>query len=380
VIAYVDRDDLARAVAHVAQVAPRNGASPILSHALIVAQLGSLRITATDTEAAVIVTVPAQVEATGEATVEAAALLAGLKASPEITVQLVSADRKGRFTIASGKMKAALPSLEAADYPPIPAWEATQEGAVTEGSEVRAAIERMGHAVSTDDARYGMNGAHLEVVQRDNGRAIRLVATDGHRLAWSEFPIASALGESGRSAIEAPRRALVPRKALAVLRKSLPDGPCDLEIGEGAIRFAAGSRVFWFRLVDGEFPEYRAVLPKDGTAATRVSCSASALSAALRRLDLVSEGGRATAAKITRPAISLRLDHVERGTVTDEVTCEASAGVEIGLNHRYVLDALGGIPGDDVEIRITHPLAPIALSAPGDDRTVQIVMPMRLDA
>src|SRR5687768_7488927 len=253
---YIDRDELGRGLARVQGIIERRSTHPLLSHVLLHAREGGLRMTATDTEVAYIGDLQGNVEKGGQLAVDAANLFQIVRSLPEPTVQLTTAGNK-RLEIRSGRSQFKLPGYAAEDFPALPAFDGKGQATMAEGA-LRRLVEQTSFAVATDDVRYGLNGAHIEERDGTDGKVLRIVATDGHRLSAAETPFEGEIALSPRM--------LVPRKALAVIRKLLEghDEVVEIAFGEGAVRITRPGQTFWFRLLDGEFPDYERVVPAPG--------------------------------------------------------------------------------------------------------------------
>lgn len=368
---YIDRDELGRGLARIQGVVERRSTHPVLSHVLLSASDNHLRMTATDTEVAFIGDWLANVSAGGEVAVDASSLFQVVRTLPEPTVRL-SLGTGQRLEITSGRASFKLPGVSADEYPPLPAFDSRGRATVDE-TDLREVVERTAFAVSTDDARYGLNGSHIEAHQRADGTPmLRMVATDGHRLSSADAAYEGELALTPRM--------LVPRKALAVIRKLLDgDGKVDLEFGDGAIRLVRPGQTFWFRLLDGEFPDVNAVVPKDSK--HRVVIRRDELADTLKRVHvLVQERPRPVRFAFDASAVSVRVHNVDRGEVNETLPCELDGdAITIGFNSRYLQDVLAVMNGDNVLFEMGHALGPCRLSDPGDPSAWYIVMPMRLD-
>lgn len=376
---YIDRDALGRGLARIQGIVERRTTHPLLGHVLLHARPGegdapaTLRITATDTEVAYIGDIAANVEKPGDIAVDATSLFQIVRALPDPTVRLTAA-KGNRLEIRSGRASFKLPGFAADDYPALPAFDARSAAVLTE-RDLGRLVDRTHFAVAQDDLRYGLNGVHLEQAQTEQGPRLRFVATDGHRLSGAEAPFEGELVITPRS--------LVPRKALAVIRKLLEggDGAVEVSFGEGAIHLATreGAERFWFRLLDGEFPEYQAVVPKESR--YRVAIRRSELASALRRvLILVQDRTRAVRFAFGADELRIDLQNADRGEVAEEVPVELEGEpVEVGFNPRYLQDVLSVLEGDRVVLELAHPLAACLLRDPDDESAFFVVMPMRLD-
>lgn len=368
---YINRDDLGRGLARVQGIIERRSTHPLLSHVLLHAREGGLRMTATDTEVAYIGDVAANVEKSGQLAVEAANLFQIVRALPEQTVQLTSTGNK-RLEIKSGRSQFKLPGHPAEDFPPLPAFDARSEIQVPEGA-LRRLVEQTSFSVATDDVRYGLNGVHIEEVSAAGGKRMRLVATDGHRLSSAETAFDGTL-------VVSPRM-LVPRKALAVLRKLLEgeETPVTVGFGDGAIRLSRPEQTFWFRMLDGEFPDYHAVVPTENKHRAMIRCED--LSAALKRVGiLVQDRARAVRFAFGETELEIEVHNVDRGEVREVVPIELDGGpIQVGFNARYLGDVLSVLRGERVVLELAHPLAPCLVRDPDADSAFFVVMPMRLD-
>lgn len=369
---YIDRDEFSRGLAHVQGVVERRSTQPVLAHVLLHARTEGLRITATDTEVAFIGDLAANVSHGGEVAVDAANLFQVVRTLPEQTVRL-SVGSGNKLEIASGRALFRLPGVSADEYPPLPAFDARGAAKLSE-SALRRVVEQTQFAVATDDARYGLNGAHLEASERGGQHLLRVVATDGHRMSIAEAPYEGELAITPRM--------LVPRKALGVLRRLLDGGDAsmvELAFGDGAIRVSRPQQTFWFRLLDGEFPDYRAVVPQKGK--HRAVVRSAELANTLKRVAiLVADRPRAVRFAFDDTEVEIQIQNVDRGEVKERVPIELDGGpITVGFNVRYLQDILGVLTSETLVLEMDHPLGPCLVRDPNDENAFFVVMPMRLD-
>jgi DNA polymerase III subunit beta len=374
---YIERDELGRGLARVQGIIERRSTHPLLSHVLLHAREDGLRMTATDTEVAFVGDLAANVQAQGPIAVDAANLFQVVRALPEPTVQL-TAGANNRLEVRSGRSQFKLPGYAAEDFPPLPAFDARSTARIAEGV-LRRLVEQTSFAVATDDVRYGLNGAHLEQIDGPEGRCLRMVATDGHRLSAADGPIEGELGVQPRT--------LVPRKALGVIRKLLEgdDQTIELGFGENAIRVirparaGQGGQTFWFRMIDGEFPDYHAVVPTENK--HRATIRKDDLASALKRVAiLVQDRARAVRFGFSAAELEIDVQNVDRGEVREVVPIELEGeAIQVGFNARYLADVLAVLQGERVVLEQAHPLAPCLVRDPDAADAFFVVMPMRLD-
>lgn len=368
---YIDRDALARGLARVQNIVERRSTQPVLSHVLLFAQGETLRLTATDTQVAYVGELSANVTTPGELSVDAQSLHAIARALPEPTVHLKLVAGQ-RLEISSGRSSFKLPGSPASHYPPLPAFDVDGRATLEEAALLRM-VDQTSFAVSPDDNRYGLNGAAMHAV---GGDRVRMVATDSHRLAASEAVFEGELRVGARR--------LVPRKALGVLRRLLDPGsnePVELAFGDGSMRLTRPGSMFWFRLIDGEFPEYERVLPV-GQPQHLIRLRRQELVELLKRVGILMVAERVRAVRFAFDAaeLTVSVSSADRGDIVESMPVELEGNpIVAGFNARYLADVLEVIDGEYVTLALGHALAPCIVRDPDRDDAFFVVMPMRLD-
>jgi DNA polymerase-3 subunit beta len=236
-----------------------------------------------------------------------------------------------------------------------------------EQGDFRRLIDKTHFSMAQQDVRYYLNGLLLET----DGKVLRAVATDGHRLALCE----TELKERGKPS----QQVIVPRKGVLELQRILgTDGSIELAIGTNHVRAQVGDIRFTSKLIDGRFPEYGRVIP--AAPSRKVEADRETLRQALQRTAILSNekyrGIRLTA----RPDLLMVQAHnPEQEEAEDQVeVAYQGEEVEIGFNVNYLLDALSAVDGDKVEIGLTDANSSCLIHAPGATHTKYVVMPMRL--
>ncbi len=369
---YIDRDELSRGLARVQGIIERRSTYPILSHVLLFAHAGGLRITATDTEVAYIGELGANVQKPGELAVDAANLFQIVRSLPEPTVrlQLVAGNR---LDVSCGRAQFRVPGAPATEYPNVAPFDGRGVAKMTE-AQLRRLVEQTNFAVATDDVRYGLNGAHIEERDGANGKVLRMVATDGHRLSAAETTFDGSIALSPRM--------LVPRKALSVVRKLLEghDEVVEIAFGDGAIKLTRPGQTFWFRLLDGEFPDYEKVVPAAGGKHKALIGREELLSTLKRVSILVAERAKAVRFSLRDGELEIQVNNADRGEITETVPVELEGDpVVCGFNVKYLQDILGVMSGSQVKLELAHPLAPCLVTDPERSDAFFVIMPMRLD-
>jgi len=363
----IERDELLRGLARLQAIVERRGTLPILANALIRADDEGLVLAATDLEVGILARHPANVETAGAITIGAKKLFEIVREleDPEVALRL---EDSARVIVQSGAARFSLLSISPEEYPTIPTAENT-EFVEIESSLLAEMIDRTLYATSTDETRYNLNGVFLEA-ESDH---ICFVATDGHRLARISklLPDASAFLSNG---------IIIPRKGMSEMRKLCDetDGRIEFGLGDGFLMLRAAERLLSCRLIDGEFPNYRQILPKDHM--HRVVLSRERLANAVRRIALVAhERSRGFRFSIQDGQIELFASNPDLGEARETLPTEYSGErFETGFSARYMLEALGALTAKEVVLELGTELSPATLRPADSLDEVAIIMPMRM--
>lgn len=369
---YIERDQLIRGLSRVQGVVERRTTNPVLSHVLLSARGDTLQMTATDSALTLVADYPATVETAGELSVDAQRLFQIARTLTDSTVHL-SLSKANRLHIRCGKAEFNVVGSSPDDYPPVPTRD-ERARLVVVGGDLRRLIEETLSSISADDNRYGLNGGHLEQITTDQGDArLRLVTTDGSRLSWSE---ATFQGDFGLG-----ERMLVPRKALGEVRKlvDLDESEWTVSFGQRSAAFATEGLTLMLRLIDGEFPDYRQVLPS--AAKRRVRVQRAPFSAALKRVSIMaSDRNHSVRFAFDEDRLVMTAHNVDAGDVREELPADLEGTpLFTGFNVRYFQDILSATRGDELVLELGEPLDPCLVRIPERDDCLFVVMPMRLD-
>ncbi len=369
-----DRATLLKALAHVQSVVEKRNTIPILANVMIAAKDVRLTLTATDMEIAVVEDVPATSVQDGACTAPAATLYEIVRKLPEgAEVQLEQSGGDAQLTLRSGRFATSLVVLPTDDFPSMTAGTLPHRFAVP-ALALRGLIDRTRFAISTEETRYYLNGIYLHAAESDGTKVLRAVATDGHRLARVEEPLPEGAG--GMPGV------IIPRKTVGELRKLLDEVSGDVEVAlsDTRIRFTAGPVTLTSKLIDGTFPEYDRVIPRDNDKVLRVGKNDFA--AAVARVSAISsERSRPVKLSVGRHLLEISATSPEQGTAREEldgerVTYDASP-LEIGFQARYLNDITDQIAGE-VEFRFSDGAAPTVVRDAADASALYVLMPMRV--
>jgi DNA polymerase-3 subunit beta len=365
--ATIERATLLKSLGHVQSVVERRNTIPILSNVLIEAREdGSLRLMATDLDLQVDESVPANVTQAGATTLSAHTLFDIVRKLPEGSqVELTAAE--GKMQIVAGRARFNLSTLPRDDFPVI------AEGDLPTRFELPAAtlrqiIEKTRFAISSEETRYYLMGIFLHVIDDQ----MRAAATDGHRLARVTVPRPD--GADGMPDV------IVPRKCVQELYRLLEEleGTVEISLSPTKIRFGLGSAILTSKLIDGTFPDYNRVIPTGNDKLLKLDPKS--FSAGVDRVSTIaSEKTRAVKISVDRDKVTLSVTSPENGVATEELAADyGSDGIEIGFNARYLLDILGEIDGDIVEVHLADAAAPTLLRENDKSNALYVLMPMRV--
>jgi DNA polymerase-3 subunit beta len=365
--ATIERATLLKSLSHVQSVVERRNTIPILSNVLIDAtEDGAIRLMATDLDLQVDESVPANVSQPGATTVSAHTLFDIVRKLPEGSqVEISAAD--GKMQVNAGRSRFNLSTLPRDDFPVI------AEGDLPTKFELPAAtlrqiVDKTRFAISSEETRYYLMGIFLHIADDQ----LKAAATDGHRLARVTVPKPD--GADGMPDV------IIPRKCVAELRKLLDEveGTVEVSLSPTKVRFGLGSAVLTSKLIDGTFPDYNRVIPTGNDKLLRLDPKS--FSAGVDRVaTIASEKTRAVKMAVDRDKVTLSVTSPENGVATEEVPADyGSDGLEIGFNARYLLDILGEIDGDTVEVHLADAAAPTLLRESDKSNALYVLMPMRV--
>jgi DNA polymerase III subunit beta len=368
--ATIERATLLKSLSHVQSVVERRNTIPILSNVLIEAAAdGTIKLMATDLDLQIVDNVQAQVETAGATTISAHTLFDIARKLPEGSqVSLNASD--GKMLIQAGRARFNLSTLPRDDFPMIAEGELPTSFELS-AEVLKAIIDKTRFAISTEETRYYLNGIFLHVSE-DPQPVLKAAATDGHRLA--RYTIARPDGAEGMPDI------IVPRKCIAELRKLLDevDGSVEISLSASKIRFAVGNAVLTSKLIDGTFPDYSRVIPTANDKLLKID-PRSFEEGVDRVATIATEKTRAVKMALDRDKITLSVTSPENGTAAEEVSGDYKAdGFEIGFNARYLLDILGQVNGDLVELHLADAAAPTLIRENDKSPALYVLMPMRV--
>lgn len=360
---------LTGALALSGDIVERRNTIPILSNVLIERTPAGLSARMTDLDVEATVALEADVDTDFVPFTVPAHLLRDivrkLADGASITVK-PSGERREGVTLRAGRSRFSLATLPEADFPTLATGEAAHCFEV-DAPALAAAVSGVRFAISTEETRYYLNGIHLHPA--DGG--LMLVATDGHRLAKRFLP-APQTPQDWRGVI-------VPRKTTAILDKILPKtGTVQISLTESKITIATGAVTLVAKLIDGTFPDYRRVIPQEGGQFAEIESPA--LKTAIERVMAVASGnGNGVRLHFDAGQLTLFTKNPDAGDAEDTLDVKGAARIEIGMNGKYLLEALSHLPEGTVTMEMIEAGSPVRLRADGDHaENLIVIMPMRV--
>lgn len=369
----IERSALLKALGHVQNVVERRNTIPILSNVLLSAQAGQVSFSATDLDMEIVDTAEAIVSVPGQITAPAHTLYEIVRKLPEgsdVELKYATGDDP-RLAVSAGRSRFALPVLPAGDFPIM----SNDHDGVTFAilrDDLKRLIDKTRFAVSTEETRYYLNGMYLHSLTEDGSAYLRAVATDGHRLALAEMPAPE--GSATSPGI------IIPRKTIDQARRLLDDGAgyVELTVSAAKIRFNFGTAALTSKIIDGSFPDYGRVIPKGNDKIMIVDTGV--LARAVDRVSTISaEKSRSVKMAIEPGRLTLSVRNIEAGQAVEEAEIDYdNESLDIGFNARYILDVMGQIGGETVELRFADASSPTLVIDPADNGVQYVLMPLRV--
>ena len=365
----IDRSSFLKPLAHIYSVVERRNTIPILSNVLIESDASKVSFTATDMDMDIVETVGCIVSSQGKLTVSAHTLYDIVRKLPdgsEIQIELIDSN----VEVSAGKSRFILPTLPVDDYPIMTEIEKGNEFSL-EAVDLANLIDNTKFAISSEETRYYLNGIYLHVPDIKSDK-LRAVATDGHRLAQAEVPIPK--GAENMPGV------ILPKKAVGEVRKLIDstDGLVTIIISKTKAKFIFPTSILTTKLIDGSFPDYQRVVPKENL--NKLLVSNSHFSKAIDRVSTVSmEKSRAVKLSLSNNVLLLQVNSHDLGNASEELDVNyTSDPIDIGFNARYLLDISGQIQGKDIELSLSDSASPALITDPDQEGVIFVLMPMRV--
>jgi len=327
---------------------------------------GAIRISATDLEVSSVVDSPATVQEEGSLAVIGSKLIESIRELPDDEI-ILSSSEKNVLNLKSGKTRFNLRGVSREEYPTLPVL--TGEKSFKVSSKVlKEAIKKTIIAVSVNEARTFLTGAYFTIVDKK----IRLVSTDGHRLALSDI----TAGEIGKEKKNVS--VIIPARILLIAAAAFePDEKITISLSETHVVFSGETGRFSGRLIVEKFPDYQKIIPKKFE--TSIKINRQVLLDTLRRVSVYSTGEMTPVSfNVKSGKIFLHAESPEFGDAQDEIEAEVKGpAIETNFNSKFIQDVLKVLTGDELNIEMSSKIAPALFKTDNDKEYIYILMPLR---
>ncbi len=367
----IERNHLLKSLSHVHRVVEKRNTYPILANVLIRSDDKNVELRATDLDIEVSEHISAMIIEQGSTTVPAHTfyeIIRKLNDGSEVELEVID----GQMSISSGRSKFSLAVLNSDSFPNLKAEEFEHEFTM-QAKDLRELIERTQFAISNEETRYYLNGIYMHTLSSGGEEILRAVATDGHRMARAE--IAAPSGASGMAGI------IVPRKTVSELQKLL-DGSSEqvkVQVSNSKICFSIDNVILLSKLIEGTFPDYDRVTPKDND--KKMLVNRNDFASAVDRVSTIASdrGGRAVKLIVNQGQLELIVTNPDHGTANEQLGVEFSdEGFEIGFNARYLLDIITQIRSENIIFMFNDSGSPTLVLEEDNDSALYVLMPMRV--
>lgn len=364
----ITREQLHQGLTNVAASIPAKTTLPVLSNILVEASKEGLRLSGTDLDIAVSTLIQASVDQEGAITLPAKKLQEIVRELPSGSIRVTSSGEQ-RVSIESGRAKFKLLGLPREEYPAFPAVKFDGGWRCSSG-DLQKLIAHVAFAASTEESRPILNGVHWEL----RPDRMRMVATNGHRLAKMDIPLKTGVAEEAKL--------IVPPKALDQIRRLFAaDEEIEIAKSENHLGFRSATTQVFTRLIEGPYPNYEQVIPRENDKVA--TADRASLTAALRRMSIVaSDQTHRIRMTLSNGACKLSVQTPDLGEAQEEVAIAYDGeGLDIGFNATYLLEILKFMPTDEIRLTFKGPeraatCEPVGWDDPASYMT--LVMPLRL--
>ena len=367
----VEKNNLFKSLSHVQSIVEKKNTLPILSNILLEAKNNSLILSATDMDISITDKIDCNIIEEGSTTVSAHTLydiIRKLQDSSEI--EIISNDGK-IMSLRSGKSKFSLRCLPRDDFPIIEI-DSLENELNMDSQDFLRLINKTRFAVSNEETRYFLNGIYFHKILEKEKSFLSIVATDGHRLAKFDFEIES-------SSKEIPG-VIIPKKTVNEIYKLLVDfdGSIKINLNSNKIVFYIGESILISKLIDGNFPDYKRVIPKDNNNILKVNRQE--FSHAVDRVSTItSDKSPVIKFKLFNNLMNMSSVNSENGTATEDITTDYNGEeIEIGFNSKYILEMINNLDDSEIILNFKDSSSPVMAQELSNPSLVYVLMPMRV--
>ena len=371
----INSSELLKALNHVHGIVEVRHTLPILSNIILIAKDDILSLSSTNLDIYCSDVISAEIQTAGEISVSAITffeIVKRLPAGSDVIMSMESTDSE--LVIKCGRSKFNLSTLKIDDFPTISDADLSTAFVMTSEELIRL-VDKTKFAISNEETRYYLNGIFFHKAERNSIQFLRAVATDGHRLAQYDIPLPQ--GAEDMTGI------IIPKKTIQELRKVLDDadGDINISLNENKIKFSFNNLKIISKVIDGTFPDYTKVIPKDND--KKFSTKNTELKNAIDRVSAVAvnEEAKSKAIKLSieNNKMYLKVESQSKGSADETIDINYNnEKVDIGFNSRYLTDICNEVDGDEIDISLYDSISPAIILDKTDENLFFVLMPMRI--
>ena len=363
----VEKNSFFKSLSHVQNIVEKKNTLPILSNILLEVKGSSLTLSATDMDISIKDKLNCNVIEEGSTTVSAQTLYDIIRKLPDSTeIEIISNDGK-IMTLRANKSKFSLGCLPKDDFPVIEIGDLDNELKI-ESQNFLKLIDKTRFAISNEETRYFLNGIYLH----NEKNILSVVATDGHRLAKLNYDF-----KENKNDIPA---VIIPKKTINELYKLLSDyeGSITINLNSNKIVFFVGDSILISKLIDGNFPDYRRVIPSDNNNILKINRQS--FSFAVDRVSTITtDKSPVIKFKLMRNIINMSSVNSENGTATEDIACKYDGNeIEIGFNSKYILEMINNLEDEEISLNFKDASSPVTANEEINPDLIYVLMPMRV--
>ena len=360
-----------KTLSHLQGIVDKKNSLPILSNILIEAKSNQLILSSTDMDISIIERVDCDVLEGGATTINSQILYDIVrKINDNSEIEIISNNGK-LLTLRADGSRFSLASLPKEDYPIIDQDNSGINIKINSRILFKL-IDKTKFAISNEETRYFLNGLYFNVTNENNKNIVTLVGTDGHRLAKFSHYIDENIDQvSG---------VIIPKKTIYELSKLLSENEIDvlISISSNKIVFNIGEIIFISKLIDGSFPDYKRVIPKDNSNILKIKRE-ELLSAVDRVSTIANEKSPVIKFKLLNNILNLNTVNNESSTASEDLGINYDGDdIEIGFNSKYIMDIVNNLEDEEISINLKDNTSPIIALENSNTDLIYVLMPMRV--
>ncbi len=368
---------ISKVLNHCQGVVGKRHLSPILSAVRIEAKEGKITCNATDLDLDIVESIETEVEKEGIIAINASVLHEIIKTFKDEDIVSFDASDPEFVILKSGRSRFKLALLSYEDFPIIKHDDIKEDSFQVPVSVLTNLFDKTKSAMSTDESRYYINGIFLHIDSEEGEEVVKCVATDGHRMSSSYCEKPEGMGRI--------RSVIIPRKTVNEFSKVLDkhEGDVVIGIGDTKISFSFDNTIFTSKLVEGNFPDYKKVIPENNPVVVNINKAdfSNAVEAVSKLFTNSVAGRNAGLIKLSLTDDHLTISSQTEGDNNAEIKLQVEGeleDMEIGFNYKYLLDVLSSIDGETLSVLLKDNATPAIVKQKDDNSSLHIIMPMRI--